>query len=496
MAALSSLAQLVLGMEPHELADLYRASTAVEQAALEAVFREPALVAMLAAHSPDFAGPAEVATAWWHDGALPWQVQPCLRCRSHERWREVGPCRCEEPDHSWHVWCFVAGRGTGKTLTGAHWSLDKALAQPGTVGAVIAPTHSDLRRVVVEGESGLLAVIPPELIVPTVSGRGWNEAAASVELRNGSVIRTMSAEHPDRIRGENLSWTWADEVAAWTRLETAWDILEFALRKGDAPQVLITTTPRPLALLRAIVAEPGSVVTGASMSDNPHLSPIARARLERRYAGTRVGRQELEGEILDETEGALVTLALIDAARAPAPPRLDRIVVGVDPSGGRAEIGIVVAGRRGDDVWVLEDASLRGTPAGWGAAAVAAYNRHAADRMAVERNFGGDMAEHVIRSTPGGGSVAVTMVTASRGKLVRAEPLASLFEQGRVHMAEVMPELDDQLTTWVPGAGQDSPDRLDALVWAVHELMDDHGPSRAALLAPPVSITRSAPRPG
>ena len=448
--------------------------------------------AALALTSSPWSGAVDAARARWHEGRLDYQHLPCLACRKHETWRETGPCTCSEPDHSWEVWLFVAGRGTGKTLTGATWALDKALAWPGSVGAVVAPTHGDLRRITVEGPSGLVSVIPAELIVPTPSGRAWNEAASAVELRNGSVIRTLSAEHPDRIRGENLSWLWADELAAWNRLLAAWEIVEFALRIGE-PQALITTTPRPIALLRDLIAEHTSVVTSASTTDNPHLASRARKRLLRRYAGTRVGRQELEGEILDEVEGALTTLALIDAARSPMGGPADRIVVGVDPSGGRAEIGIVVVARVGEDLWILEDATIRGTPAGWGNAAVAAARRHEADRIAAERNYGGDMVEHVIRTAPGGKGIAVNMVTATRGKLLRAEFLASMYEQGRVHHIQVMPELEDQLITFVNGAGQPSPDRLDALVWAAHDLMTYEPGYQPDLSSHPVSLTRAAP---
>ena len=436
---------------------------------------------------------AEEVLAVWHREALPYQLPPCIRCKSHERWRTKGPCKCKKPDRSWHVWALVAGRGTGKTLAGAHWALEQALAKPGLVGAVVAPTHNDLRRITVEGPSGLVSVLPPDLIVPTPAGRAWNEAASAVNLVNGSVIHTLSAEHPDRIRGENLAWAWLDEMAAWSRLDYAWEQLEFATRIGT-PQTLITTTPRPLALLRELMADLGTAVTRASLTDNPHLSETTRARLLKRYAGTRVGRQELEGEVLDETEGALVTLSLIDAGRMAAPKRLDRIVVGVDPSGGRAEIGIVAVGRQNDDLWILEDASLRGSPSNWGAVVVDTLAKWKGDRIAAERNYGGDMVEHVLRTTPGGAHIAMSFPTATRGKLLRAEFLQGMYEQGRVHHVDVMPELEDQLTTYTGGPNEASPDRLDALVWACHELMmGNRGPSREDMLTSPVSMTRAAP---
>ena len=481
--ALKLLGVKLRAMEPDALRSLIATMSWSEMEAVEAALELTA--------SP-WSGAVDAQRTRWHDGRLDYQHTPCLKCHNHETWRETGPCVCAEPDHSWEVWVFVAGRGTGKTLTGSEWVLDKALSCPGDVGAVIAPTHSDLRRITVEGPSGLVSVIPPELVIPTPSGRAWNEAASAIELRNGSTIRTLSAEHPDRIRGENLAWAWADELAAWNRLTEAWEILEFALRIGE-PQALVTTTPRPLSLLRELIGEATSAVTRAATTDNPHLAERALKRLLRRYAGTRVGRQELEGEILDEVEGALTTLALIDAARAPRPQTVERIVVGVDPSGGRAEIGIVVVARVGDDLFVLEDATLRGTPAGWGSAAVAATKRHEADRIAAERNYGGDMVEHVLHTAPGGKGIAVNMVTATRGKLLRAEFLASMYEQGRVHHVQIMPELEDQLITFVNGAGQPSPDRLDALVWAAHDLMT-YEPGRVVDFgAMPVSLTRDAP---
>lgn len=445
--------------------------------------------------------------SWLAKATSPYQFEPCLRCRHHEHWKAIRDaglppgCQCEAGHmiDDWDVWMFLAGRGTGKTYTGSSWAVEQALRFPGSFGAVIAPTHKDLRNTVVEGPTGLIRAIPRDLVQLTRDTNVWNQSAGEIKLKNGSVIRTLAAEKPDRIRGANLTWVWADEMAAWTRLDYAWEQLEMATRIG-APKFLVTTTPRPLPLLKYLLASDRTQVTRASSYDNPHLSKRFLETMRRRYEGTRVGKQELHGELLDDIEGALWSWAMMEDARLPTeslPGHMERIVVAVDPSGGgAAEIGIVVVGLREDTCYVLADWTMRGSPREWAARAVEAYELFAADRIIGERNYGGDMVEATIRSVAP--HVPYSDVTASRGKQLRAEPVVALYEQGKVRHPVDLPELEQQLTGWVPNTGMASPDRLDALVWAVTELMlaDLKSPAydlAALLAATPTGDQRKAP---
>lgn len=438
----------------------------------------------------------------WANTRLPYQLEPCQVCRRHETWRtwqhdppSTWGCECGDgAGKEWELWLFLAGRGTGKTRTGSAFATRMALERPGSFGCVIAPTHNDLRRIVVDGESGLVRTIDRRMVQLTPEGRVWNQAASEIRFKNGSIIRTLAAEKPDRIRGENLEWVWADELAAWTRLDYAWEQLEMATRIGT-PKFLVTTTPRPLPLLKAFVAQPGAVVSTASTFDNPNLSERMRARMRRLYEGTRLGRQELHGEILEEVVGALWTWDMIEQARLLATDlrQPGRTVVGVDPSGGKDEIGIVAAGLFGERGGVLADETMLGSPLQWGQRAVATYERLKADRVVGERNFGGDMVESTIRAADP--RVSYKDVSASKGKRQRAEPVAALFEKGWVAMCGSFPELEHEMTNWVPDTGMPSPNRLDAMVWALTELMlqEQTGIDPRFLRAAPDGVGRASP---
>lgn len=373
------------------------------------------------------------------------------------------------PDGDWLVWAFIAGRGAGKTRSAAEWVCDQART-PGLRIALVGRTPADVRDVMVEGESGILACSPasfrPEY-QPTRTRLVWP---------NGTIASTYSAEVPAALRGPQHHVAWADEVSSWTDapkgdiVDTAWSNLKLGLRlPGHPTRVVVTTTPKPNRLTRDILGRPNTVVTRSTTYANlANLSPEFRDEVVAAYEGTRLGRQELYGELLDDVVGALFTPAMIEAGRVKDAPELARIVVGVDPSGGGSdECGIVVAGVTAEgQLYVLEDVSAVMSPDGWARAAVDAYDRWSADRIVAEQNYGGAMVQatlHHVRS-----SVPVRMVSASRGKRLRAEPVAALYEQHKVHHVGVHARLEDQMCSWTPGSG--SPDRLDALVWAVTEL--------------------------
>lgn len=296
---------------------------------------------------------------------------------------------------------------------------------------------------------------------------------------NGSLGELFSAETPDALRGPQFHFAWLDEFAKYRHPQTVWDMLMLSLRLGQHPRAIVTTTPRPIPILKKILADPRTVVTGGSTYENQAwLAPSFLQHVQRQYEGTRLGRQELYAEILEDTPGALWTLDRLEQHRvAPeAVPELQRIVIAIDPSGSnteeRAETGIVAAGLGVDGHgYILHDWSGRYTPGEWGALVARQFVGLRADRILGERNYGGQMVEHTVRMAAKelGVSVSYKDVQASRGKQLRAEPVAALDEQGRVHLVGAFPELEDQLCTWVPG--MKSPDRLDACVWALTELM-------------------------
>lgn len=363
---------------------------------------------------------------------------------------------------------ILAGRGWGKTRTGAEWVRERALRDPGCRIALVARTAADVRDVIVEGESGILAVHAPS------ERPDWQPSRRRITWPNGSMATTYSADVPDQLRGPQHAYAWADELASWERPDT-WDQLVFGLRLGTAPQVVVTTTPRPTPIIRALLGAPGTVVTrGRTLDNQANLAPGVVADLQRRYGGTRLGRQELDGEVLTDTPGALWTWERIEAARVAKAPDLRRVVVAIDPAvstgEGSDETGIVVAAIGYDGRgYVLEDASGKYSPDGWARRAVHLAAEHKADRIVAEVNNGGQLVEHTLRTVDR--SAAYKAVHASRGKATRAEPIAALYEQARVSHVGRLDTLESQLTGWDPSTSAKSPDRIDALVWALTELM-------------------------
>jgi phage terminase large subunit-like protein len=375
------------------------------------------------------------------------------------------------PDWNWHVWLILAGRGFGKTRTGAemvrHWA-ESGVRYIGLLGA----TASDVRDVMIEGESGIMAISPPWFMP------NYEPSKRRLTWPNGAIAITRSADEPNRLRGPQYEKGWCDELAAW-RYPESWDQFLFGLRLGDNPQVVVTTTPRPTKLIRSLVKDRLTALTAGNTFENAaNIAPSFLTDLKRKYEGTRLGRQELEAIILDDTPGALWTMKTIDDLRVTQHPDLKRIVVAIDPSTtsdeDSAEAGIIVAGVGvNGHGYVLDDFSLRDTPAKWALEAITAYHKFEADRIIGEANNGGDMIEQVLKSVLDKGErlPPYTKVHASRGKLTRAEPVSALYEQGLIHHVGSFAELEDQMTTYVPG--EKSPDRMDALVWAFTELMVD-----------------------
>lgn len=398
-----------------------------------------------------------------------------------------------EPLGDWSNWLILAGRGFGKTRTGAEWvrsvvSGDTPLA-PGRFHrlALVAETAADARDVIVEGVSGILAVTPRDfrpLYEPSKRRLTWP---------NGAVATLFSAEDPEQLRGPEHDAAWCDELAKWRYAQEAWDMLQFGLRLGDVPRCVITTTPRPIPIVRELLKQEASglakVTRGRTLDNQANLAARFIEKIVDRYAGTRLGRQELDAELLDDAPGALWTRAMFTrvadggcqlGADDPV-PQMQRIVVAIDPSGAGADeeessndIGIVVAGVGYDGLaYVLEDLTVCAPPAVWGRRAVEAYHRHLADAILGERNFGGAMVEFVVRSVDRRANYRE--VVASRGKALRAEPIAALYEQGRVRHVGSLSAMEDQMVLMTPGGflGVGSPDRMDACVWAITDLMLD-----------------------
>lgn len=367
------------------------------------------------------------------------------------------------PPGDWRIWLLLAGRGFGKTLAITQWAISQARVLPRSRGALVAPTEADARAVLVEGESGILNVAPPDF-TPR-----YEPSKRRLSFPNGSTARLFSADEPNRLRGPQHHWAIGDEIAAWTKPE-AFDMLLLGLRLGANPRCAIATTPRPVAIIRRLLSDPSvAVVRGSTYENRANLAPAFFDGIVRRYEGTRIGRQEIDGEVLDDDEaGRLFRRGLLRHVDV-APP-LERIVVAVDPAvtanAGSDETGIVVAGVGADGRgYVLEDASRKASPGEWAAAAVAAYRRWQADRIVAEVNNGGDLVEHTLRTVAA--HVPFAAVRAARGKLARAEPVAALYEQGKVDHVGVFADLETQMCE---GTSR-SPDRVDALVWAITELM-------------------------
>ena len=362
---------------------------------------------------------------------------------------------------------FLAGRGAGKTRTAAEWLAWKAISNEGTRWAIVAPTHADARDTCVEGESGILNILKEFGVL-----KDYNRSISEIFLTNRSRIKLFSGEEPDRLRGPQFHGGWFDELAAFKRPD-AWDQYQFGARLGQHPQTIITTTPRPTKLIKDLVDRKGvHVVRGSTFDNAKNLAPSALAELKLRYENTRLGRQELYGEILDTVEGALWTREMIERARVTDIPPLIRIVVAIDPAvtnnANSDETGIVAAGITSDNhYYVLSDNSLKASPDAWARQAVNLYHDLGADKIIAETNNGGDMVTLLIKQVDH--SAPVKKVTATRGKQLRAEPISSLYEQGRVHHHGYFAELETQMCEWTP-VSSESPDRLDALVWAITEL--------------------------
>lgn len=381
------------------------------------------------------------------------------------------------PEGLWTTWLILAGRGYGKTRCGSEWVRQVAFDNPGCLIALVGETAADARKVMVEGNAGILQTSPPEFMPE------YSPANRQLTWPNGSMAFTYNATQPDQLRGPQHHFAWCDEIAKWQYMQESWDQLQFGLRLGTNPQQIVTTTPRPLPLIKKLINDPDTVVTRGRTYDNAaNLAGPFLKQIEERYGGTRLGRQELEGEVLEDIPGALWSRSSIDLNRRPeAPVELQRIVVAIDPAAsseeGSDETGIVCVGlaRDADGYnrgYVLADRSLRGSPDEWARAAVALYREFEADRIVAEKNQGGDMVEAVIRAVDR--NVPITLVHATRGKFVRAEPISALYEQHRVHHIGRFDELEDQMCTFAMdyNRANGSPDRMDALVWGLSFLFD------------------------
>lgn len=416
-------------------------------------------------------------------------------------WSFWGRPEQQEPKGNWKIWLPLAGRGWGKTRCGAEWVRHRIKSGDRRI-ACVAPTKGDVRRVMVEGESGLLNICwkgdrtyaGREMGFPT-----WSPTNNTITWANGARAEFFSAEDPERLRGPQFHSAWCDEICAWTRMEETWDMLQFTLRLGKNPRILVTTTPKPVKLLRNILKpeniESGRVykTSGSSYenSDNINLEALSE------YEGTRLGRQELYAEILDEAAGALWNRKMIDDAQFNLPEdcivhsedgkavdfkesrkefakKLTKVVVSVDPAITANEesdlTGIIVAGIDiNGTAYILEDATDMYLPEQWAAKAISLYNEYEADLIVAERNQGGEMVRSTLRTVDD--AVPIKLVHASRGKYARAEPVSSLYERGKVKHLKYLEQLEEQMVTWEPLGSIGSPDRLDAMVWAVTNLL-------------------------
>ncbi len=395
------------------------------------------------------------------------------RKRLRPYWHFWARAEQRPPIGDWRIWLMMAGRGFGKTRAGAEWVRGIAESDGRVRIALVGATLADARAVMVEGESGLLA-IASETCRPV-----YEPSLRRLRWPSGAIATLYGAAEPEALRGPQHSHGWADEIAKWAYGEAAWDNLMLGLRLGDRPRVLATTTPRPVALVRRLAAAPGGVVVtrGRTIDNEANLAPGFLGAMLADYVGTRFGRQELDGELIEDAADALWPRGLIEACRVRIAPELARIVVGVDPPAGIGgdACGIVVAALGRDGIgYVLEDASLVGaSPEGWARGVAEAVARHGADRVVAEANQGGAMVGSVLRAADA--ALPVRLVHASRGKVARAEPVAALYEAGRVRHVGGFPALEDEMAGLSPSGGYAgpgrSPDRADALVWALTALM-------------------------
>nr|WP_237219869.1 terminase family protein [Sphingomonas arenae] len=399
------------------------------------------------------------------------QLPPEERCGLAFRWDWQALDRQLEPEGDWRVWLMLAGRGFGKTRAGAEWVLEQVRRTPGARIALVGGNLDEAARVMVEGESGLLACAPPNDLPD------WKPGKHELRFSNGAVAQLFSGADGNRLRGPQHHFAWADELGKWSDAKPTWDNLMMGLRLGDCPRVVVTTTPGNTELLGEIQKLSGTRTTGGRTRENYHLPSAFLETMEEAYAGTRLARQELDGEVLGEAEGALWRRATLEDCRVGALSQesITRVVIGVDPpAGDRGDAcGIVVCARLADQTAaVLADCSVeREGPEGWARRVGEAAAGWGADRVIAEANNGGAMVEQVLRAADCG--LPVRRAWASRGKAARAEPIATLFEAGRVKLAGMFPKLEDELTQLTVGGyqGHGSPDRADAMVWALSELM-------------------------
>ncbi|MFT6459757.1 MAG: phage terminase large subunit-like protein [Pseudophaeobacter arcticus] len=389
------------------------------------------------------------------------------------------------PPGDWRTWVILGGRGAGKTRAGAEWIRSQVEgATPLAPGrarrlALIGETYDQVRDVMIQGDSGILACSPPD------RRPQWKSGERKLIWANGAMAQAFSAHDPEALRGPQFDTAWADELAKWRRAREAWDMLQFSLRLGEDPRVCVTTTPRNVAVLRQLLQTPSTVQSHAATEANrANLAPSFLTEVRARYAGSRLGRQELDGVLLSDVEGAIWRAAQLAELQVAAAPVLDRIVVAVDPavSAGKASdaCGILVAGAclqgpvQNWQAYVLADRTVQGVgPLTWAKAVIAAHQEFGADRVVAEVNQGGALVESLLRQIDP--LIGFQAVHASRGKVVRAEPVAALYEQRRVYHLPGLAELEEQMCQMAAQGfqGQGSPDRVDALVWAIHQLILD-----------------------
>lgn len=370
----------------------------------------------------------------------------------------------------WFAWFISSGRGAGKTRCGAEYT--RRMSERVGRMALVAPTGADVRDTMIEGDSGLQYVC-------ALAGQKikWEPSKRRVTFPNGAIATTFSGEEPDRLRGPQSGYAWLDEPAHMPLIEDVWSNLLFGLRLGERPHVVLTSTPIPTPWVRRIQsADTTRLVRVSTYANIDNLAPNFRDLVISQYEGTRKGRQELHGELLMDVEGAMWAAEMLHHLQEP-PEDLDRIVVAIDPAGTANrrsdETGIVVVGRKGNDAYVLYDASAKYSPQGWAQRALSLYDRYEADAIVVEKNFGGDMVRDVIQRTEEGKALSPRIIVkqAMRSKALRAEPVVALYEQGRVFHTGDQSKLETEMLSWVPGTG-DSPNRVDAMVWAITELMN------------------------
>lgn len=400
-------------------------------------------------------------------------------------WSVWGRDKQQEPLGDWRTWLVLAGRGFGKTRTGAETIRKYIESNKFGRIALVGATAADVRDVMVEGESGIINISPP-WFKPI-----YEPSKRRITWPNGAIATLFSAEEPDRLRGPQVAAAWCDEICAWRYDEDTWDNLMFGLRLGNNPKCIVTSTPKPTKLLKEIIRSTTTALTkGTTYENKSNLAKSFFTEIISKYEGTRIGRQELMAELLEDTVGALWNRKILDDGRVKVAPELKRIIVSVDPAAtskkSSNETGIIVLGLAANqEGYILDDLSVRGTPEEWAKISVEAYNKYRADRIIAESNQGGEMVSYTIKTIDD--KVPVKLIHASRGKYTRAEPVSSLYSQNKVHHVGSLGVLEDQLCTWVQG--EESPDRLDALVHGVTELMLNQRPTVGVKTLPNLSQT-------